>query len=190
MRITGGASRGRIISGPQGLEARPTASKIRQAFFNILSSRIRAARVLDLCAGTGLMGLEALSRGACEVIFVEESRRLARSIEQNLQRLGYEAEVICGDVRKVMPALEPERFDIVFADPPYKSRLALTIVREVGRCGLLAPEGVLAVEHARGADLPDEEAGLSLYDRREYGQTSVSFYRRRRKQASDPARIT
>ncbi|HEY9871525.1 MAG TPA: 16S rRNA (guanine(966)-N(2))-methyltransferase RsmD [Candidatus Obscuribacterales bacterium] len=190
MRITGGASRGRIISGPQGLEARPTASKIRQAFFNILSSRIRAARVLDLCAGTGLMGIEALSRGASEVIFVEESRRLARSIEQNLQRLGYEAEVICGDVRKVMPALEPDRFDIVFADPPYKSRLALTIVREVARNHLLAPDGVLAVEHARGADLSYEEAGLYLYDRREYGQTCVSFYRRRHEHGPDSAALT
>lgn len=125
------------------------------------------------------MGLEALSRGASEVIFVEESRRLARSIEQNLQRLGYEAKVICGDVRKVMPTLEPDRFDIIFADPPYRSRLGLTIVREVGRCGLLAPDGVLAVEHAQDADLPYQEAGLFLYDRREYGQTCVSFYRHR-----------
>ncbi len=177
MRITGGAARGRVIAGPYGLEARPTASKIRQAFFNILSRKVPGARFLDLCAGTGLMGFEALSRGAGAVIFVEENRMLAKSIQQNVKRLGYEAEVICGDARKVIPVLQAEKFDIIFADPPYQSVLALALLRAVGNYELLDADGTLAIEHARGAQLPDQSEGLVRYDCREYGQTAVTFYK-------------
>lgn len=178
MRITGGSARGRLISGPPGLEARPTASKIRQAFFNILRDKIIGARFLDLCAGTGLIGLEALSRGAKNVIFVEESRKLARAIELNIERLGYEAEIICGDTRRVLPTLEPEAFDVVFADPPYRSKLASSILRSTGRNKLLAVDGVLVIEHAANMLLSEECEGLVRCDHRQYGQSALTFYKR------------
>ena len=178
-----------MIAGPEGLEARPTASKIRQAFFNILCTKVPGASFLDLCAGTGLMGFEALSRGAGPVIFVEENRKLARAIELNVKRLSYEAEVICADARRVIPILEREKFDIIFADPPYRSPLALAILRGVGSHGLLKVDGSLAIEHDRGAQLPGESEGLVHYDRREYGQTAVTFYKWRdfRERAGDDA---
>jgi 16S rRNA (guanine966-N2)-methyltransferase len=174
MRITGGQ-----CVGPPGLQTRPTASKIRQAFFNILGRKFPGARFLDLFAGTGLMGLEALSRGASSLIAVEENRNMVRAIEGNLKQLHLEAEVICGDVRRVLPVLEPEAFDIIFADPPYKTSLAQSAVQGVRDHGLLAPDGILAVEHARGADLLDQVGQLEKFDCRQYGQTAVSFYRLR-----------
>lgn len=177
MRITGGSARGRVIDGPSGLEARPTASKIRQAFFNILRNIVPEARFLDLFAGTGLMGIEALSRGAGSLIAVEESRKLAKSIEADLKRLGFEGEVICADVRKVFPLLGSGEFEIIYADPPYKSRLALTVLQGVQRYSLLSPDGVLAIEHSRDEVLPDQHEELIIFDRREYGQTAVTFYR-------------
>jgi len=179
MRITGGSARGRVISGPEGLEARPTASKIRQAFFNILRNKVPGARFLDLCAGTGLMGLEALSRGAASLVAVDENRKLAKGIEADLKRLGFEGEVICSDVRKVMPVLEGEGFDIIYADPPYQSRMAHAILRGVDRGKLLNQDGVLAIEHARADDPPAEEGDLVAFDKRDYGQSSISFYRLR-----------
>ena len=179
MRITGGTARGRIIAGPQGLEARPTASKIRQAFFNILSQKVLGASFLDLCAGSGLMGIEALSRGADALVAVEERSRLTKTIESNLKRLGYEAEVICGDVRKVLPILAPAQFDIIFADPPYQSGLAASILNGVHRFELLAQNGLLAIEHARSMKPTSHVGDLALYDCREYGQNAVSFFCRR-----------
>lgn len=176
MRITGGECRGRVILGPDGLEARPTASKIRQAFFNILSPKLPGARFLDLCAGTGLMGLEALSRGAGQLIAVEENRKMVRCIEVNLKNLKLEGEVICGDVRRVLPVLEPEGFDIIFADPPYKSHLTESVLTGVDRFRLLSAQGVFAVEHARAEVLPESCGSLRKSDSRAYGQTAVTFY--------------
>ncbi len=178
VRITGGEARGRAIAGPVGLDVRPTASKIRQAFFNILADRVPGCRFLDICAGSGLMGLEALSRGAGNLIAVEESRTMARSIESNIRRLGFQGEVICGDLAKVLPLIEPESVDIIYGDPPYRSQLAEAILRLVDEYRLLTASGVLAIEHESDMSLPAETVGLINYDRRKYGQTVVSFYRR------------
>ncbi len=179
MRITGGTARGRAISGPVGLEARPTASKMRQALFNILRNNLEGARFLDLFAGTGLMGMEALSRGAGSLVCVEENKRLARGIEADLKRLGFEGEVICADVRKVLPVLEPDSFDIIYADPPYGSRLYASVLHGVGKHELLSPDGVLVIEHAAKVELESEKDNLVEFDRRHYGQSSFSFFRRR-----------
>lgn len=177
MRITGGRSKGRVISAPDGQAVRPTASKIRQAFFNILGHKIVDARFLDLFAGSGIMGIEALSRGAKALVAVEESRRLTKAIEANLARFGYEAEVICGDVCKVLPVFDFERFDVVFADPPYQSRLALSVLAGVDRHKLLNQDGILAIEHSREMVLAEELSTLIAFGRRLYGQTAITFYK-------------
>lgn len=180
MRITGGEARGRVIAGPQGLEVRPTASKIRQAFFNILTNKLPGCCFLDVCAGSGLMGLEALSRGAGSLIAIEEDRKAARSIEQNIKRLGFQGEVISGDLRKVLPLITAFSVDIIYADPPYRSGLAQTVLRLVDECSLLSAGGLLAIEHDANLALPGESGSLFNYDRRKYGQTAVSFYRCRK----------
>ena len=186
MRITGGQCRGRVITGPEGLEVRPTGSKIRQAFFNILSNRVPGCAFVDVCAGSGLMGIEALSRGAGGLIAIEENRRLVQAIQANLKRLGFEdiSEVIAGDVRKALPLLNARESDVIFADPPYKSQLAEPILRLVDKHELLSDSGVLAIEHAADLAPPDSSDTLICYDRRKYGQTAVSFYRRTESRSS------
>jgi len=178
LRITGGEARGRLISGPAGPQLRPTGSKVRQAFFNIVGFQLKHCHFLDICAGTGLMGMEALSRGAGSVTFVEENRQSARAIELNLRHLGYSAEVICADLRKVLPILEEKTFDIIFADPPYKSGLQEEIMGLTERHNLLADaEAVLVIEHLRSIKLPDNAGKLALASSRNYGQTSLSFFK-------------
>lgn len=180
MRITGGQARGRVIEGPPGRTARPTASKVRQAFFNICCNNIAGARVLDICAGSGLMGMEALSRGADSLVAVEIDRELCRAIEANLKRLKLRGEVICGDWNNVAPLLPPQTFDLVFADPPYKSGLALCVLELASTHGLLAAGGTLGFEHGLAADeLPEEVGTLAKWKTKSYGRTHLSFYQNR-----------
>jgi 16S rRNA (guanine966-N2)-methyltransferase len=183
LRITGGECRGRVITGPEGLEIRPTASKIRQAFFNIISNRITDGRFVDVCAGSGLMGMEALSRGAGSLIAIEDNRKFAQAIESNCQRFGFKerSEVICGDLRKVLPLLNSYEADVIFADPPYKSQLAEPILRIVDKNHLLADDGILVIEHAISLPPPEIAEELEMYDRRKYGHTALSFFRTRSK---------
>lgn len=177
MRITGGEARGRIVPSPEGLGVRPTASKIRQAFFNILQTRVGESDFLDVFAGTGLMGLEALSRGAASLVSIEADRSMARSLKESLKLLGFDGEVICGDYRHILTTLPPLKFDIIFADPPYKTNYPNGVVEMVERCALLKPEGVLAIEHKRDFKFVQTESALKMYDRRQYGTTAISFFR-------------
>lgn len=181
MRITGGECRGRVIWAPEGLEVRPTASKIRQAFFNIVSNIVRECRFVDVCAGTGLMGIEALSRGAATLIAIDESRPQVQAINANLKKLGLadRAEVILSDAYKGLKVLHEAEADIIYIDPPYRTQLSDKLLLGVDSLNLLAPEGVLAIEHGVATRLPDETEHLIQYDRRKYGQTVVSFFKRR-----------
>ncbi len=190
MRITGGQLRGRSVQCPEGLAVRPTASKVRQAFFNILSERIDQASFLDLFAGSGLMGFEAASRGAGLVTFVEESKKQALSIRKSIQLFEKEltqasegtfsAEVVISDVRKVWPHINGFSYNIVFADPPYKKKYGEKILEGIMSHNLLADGGLIVLEHMR--DDPQSPgmnlSGLSRVDYREYGQTALSFFGR------------
>lgn len=122
--------------------------------------------------------MEALSRGAERLIFVEQEKRAAKAIENNLKALGFEAgaEVICQDLRKLLPRFEPESFDVIFADPPYKSNLDSAILALVDQYRLLAPAGLLVIEHMKSRKLPSATGNLKLFSVRSYGQTSLSFY--------------
>jgi 16S rRNA (guanine966-N2)-methyltransferase len=179
IRITGGEARGRSITGPSGLEARPTASKIRQAFFNILHNKLDGARFLDIFAGTGLMGIEALSRGAEQLVCIDESRKMVRTIEANLTKIGYEAKVICGDYRRFLPTLETNYFDIIFADPPYAARYELPLLELLNKHDVLKPDGLLAIEHSIDTKLPEESGSFQKKDARTWGQTAITFYVRK-----------
>lgn len=176
MRITGGTARGRSVESPIGGEVRPTGAKVRQALFNILAFRMQEARFLDICAGTGLVGIEALSRGAGSLISVEENRALAKAVEASLKKLNLDGEVICGDFRRVLPVLEPKSFDIIFADPPYKSPHIKDIPLSVEKFDLLADGGVLVIEHLKGYQFSQECTVLALRSTRNYGQTCLSFF--------------
>jgi 16S rRNA (guanine966-N2)-methyltransferase len=176
MRITGGENRGRNIVCPSGKTVRPTASKVRQALFNILGAKIIEAKFLDICAGTGLVGLEALSRGAAALTSVEQNKAMAAMIESSGRGLGYEVKVFALDFREAMKALQGGRFDIIYADPPYKSEFAQVILQKVPEYELLAQEGLLIVEHLNNITLEASATPLTKTDRRTYGQTILSFF--------------
>ncbi len=176
MRITGGTARGRSVESPIGLDVRPTGAKVRQALFNILAFRMNGARFLDICAGTGLVGIEALSRGAGTLVSIEENRAVAKAVDNSLKKLKLDGEVICGDWKRVLPILEPKSFDIIFADPPYKSPYIKDIPLSVEKYDLLADGGLLVIEHLKGYKFSQECTVLSLQSTRNYGQTCLSFF--------------
>lgn len=161
---------------PPGKRTRPTASKMRQALFNILAARTSEARVLDICAGTGLVGLEALSRGAGSLIAIEHVGALASNIKSAAQTLGYKAEVISADFRRALPGLAGRKFDIIFADPPYEAQFEREILRLIAENKLLSADGILVLEHLDRNKIDCEGLPLSLKDRRQYGQSAFSFY--------------
>ena len=152
LRILGGAARGRRLQGESVAGVRPTSSRVREAIFDVLGARTGGCAFLDLYAGTGAVGLEALSRGAARVVLVEHSRRAARAMISNvalLSGLG-RAEILEDDVRAALRRLgaRGEGFDIVFLDPPWDEPLADDLMRAAAL--LLAPGGVLVLEHRSG----------------------------------------
>ena len=184
MRLTGGLDRGRRLKAPRGLRTRPTAAKIREAIFNILGPPPEGA-VLDLFAGTGALGMEALSRGAHRAVFVERDRNALAALRQNLRELGFadKSTVIATDVRTgirrltaSMTADESDRFSWVFMDPPYVEETE-SILGELSQKVLLTGCAVVIVEHDKRHRPPASVNGLFLTDRREYGETELSFYR-------------
>jgi 16S rRNA (guanine966-N2)-methyltransferase len=156
LRIIGGRHRGRRLQFPAGIEIRPTPDRVRETLFNWLQPRIDGARVLDLFAGSGALGLEALSRGAAHVTFVERERRAAEAIE-SLAREWSEtgANVVCADAVAWISRLAPtERFDIVFLDPPYDAELLGTAAAALATNGRLALDARIYVEKRARDALP------------------------------------
>jgi 16S rRNA (guanine(966)-N(2))-methyltransferase RsmD len=175
LRIVGGSAGGRIIAAPRGDSTRPTSDRVREAIFNILASRSGPpAAALDLFAGSGAMGLEAISRGAGRAVFVERHKPTAALIGKNAAALGFSAvETIARPVLDALAALNQSQFGWVFADPPYADgALPATLDALQG-----LPAGALVVaEHASRDTLADRYGRLALCDRRRYGDASVSIY--------------
>ena len=176
MRITGGKFRGRRLQTTPGLATRPTSDKTRQAIFNILMNDIADARVLDMFAGSGAMGIEAMSHGAEHAVFIEAGHAQVNVIRKNLDTLGLDGDVMTGDYKSACRALETagRKFDLIFADPPYKEFAPLEIVDTILRYNLLAPGGLLIIEHKSGQETATER--MWLIKQRRFGKTEVSFY--------------
>ena len=194
MRIIGGKFSGRIIEAPKGPRLRPTQDQVRAALFNILGERVAGARVLDLFAGSGAMGIEALSRGAAHVTFVDRSPFCARTIEANLKNLmGSDprngarinpgtVRVLRSDVLSVIPKLtaQSRQFDLVILDPPYGGDWARKALLALGRCAIVSPTGWVIAEHDKRDSLPaeiDGEIRRFVSQRLErYGDTALTFF--------------
>jgi len=180
LRLTGGEARGRRLKRPRGSLIRPTADRVREALFDILGSRIRGARFLDVYAGTGAVGCEALSRGAAHAALIERDRDALKLIAHNLglARWSGTGTVIAGDARRSLRDLVRRRavFDIAFLDPPYDDPdLPGTVVLAAR---LLSPEGVLVLEHPSGRDLAiPETATLPITLSYRYGDTALTLCR-------------
>ncbi|MBW2544523.1 MAG: 16S rRNA (guanine(966)-N(2))-methyltransferase RsmD [Deltaproteobacteria bacterium] len=181
MRITGGHARGRKIYAPKSDKIRVTSDRIRESLFDILPS-MEGKLFLDIFAGTGSVGIEALSRGSAGVVFIEKEPLHARTLEKNLKLCGFEesCEVIVSSAEKGILILSGRRrFDVVFADPPYDRGLAApTSWGLLGKSGLISGEGTLVVEHSFRENIADSDEFV-LTDQRRYGDTVISFLKLR-----------
>jgi 16S rRNA (guanine966-N2)-methyltransferase len=181
VRIVGGNLGGRVLRAPGGPATRPTSEKVREAVFNILGP-VAGDRVLDLFAGSGALGLEALSRGAAHATFVESARPALIAIRGNLRELGLEdrATVVPGDAVASAAHHQPEGpWRLVFVDPPYHSDLATRAVLALPDERLTA-DAVVVIEHDRRNAPPDAMGSLLRTDQRRYGDTLISFFARSR----------
>ena len=182
MRVIAGIHRGRRLMGPKGQAIRPTADRVKEALFSILGERTIGARVLDLYAGTGSIGIEALSRGAAHVTFVETDREALRLMQSNLKACGVEPSArICSCEVSYFFRRETDPFhpyDIVFCDPPYQSvRDVIALMNEWDSRWLTA-DAVVILEHGRKTDIPPVMGPLSQVKRYGYGDTTLTRFER------------
>jgi 16S rRNA (guanine(966)-N(2))-methyltransferase RsmD len=181
MRILAGALKGRRLVTPRGATTRPTTDQVRIALMDTLAPRLPGSRVLDLFAGAGGVGLEALSRGAAHATFVERDARAVAALRANVEALGVGAlaRVRRGDVLRELPALyrDGERFDVVFLDPPYEAALVETTLQALGGGGLFLREGLAVVQHFTKRPPPATVGALAAFRTRRFGETTLTFYR-------------
>jgi len=187
VRITGGSARGRKLLSPKSDQIRPTCDRVREALFNILGSDLQGARVLDCFAGTGALGIEALSRGADFALFVDQSLEAGRLIESNLRstmatpRAAFERLNLASvtSLRPILRHLPPgSHFDCIFMDPPYRKDLALKVLTMIDQDDILEPGGMVVAEEQFQVALPQCIGTLHLMDHRRYGETGLWFFKR------------
>ena len=179
MRIIGGKFRGRKLRSVRGSATRPTSDRTREAIFNIIGFEVRGARVLDLYAGTGALGIEALSRGAQSAAFIDISRQSLSILKANLAALALEAStnVIRWDLTHNLNCLGsmPRAFDLVFMDPPYNHNLVISTLDHLHASRALENGACIIVEHSQQEAVESDLTPFERVDQRRYGKTLVSF---------------
>jgi len=182
MRVIAGTFRSRTLEAPPGLTTRPTSDRLRETLFNVLAPRIERAVFLDLYAGSGAVGIEALSRGAAQVVFVERAQPAIKVLRANLDRLGLTSgfRIVTGSAAGYLRKREGSaRFDLVFLDPPYDAAAEYTAVLELlggSAAGLLADDAVVIAEHRRKESLEDQYGNLKRTRLLRQGDAALSFY--------------
>lgn len=186
MRIVGGSARGRRLFAPGrqfGQSVRPTADRAREALFNIIRNQVVGRPVLELFAGTGALGLEALSRGAASAVFIEGNRAVAELTRRNIDLCGFrgQAQLLVHDLAKgvgFLAELAPSSgFGLIILDPPYASGLADKVLTEVALLAILSSDGLVVAEVGRKETLPEQVGTLRCYTHRRYGEAVFWFYR-------------
>lgn len=183
MRVVAGHYRGRTLKSPADTKTRPTSDRLRETLFNVLTPRIdETTRFLDLCAGTGAIGIEAISRGAAFASFVDKSRKACALIEDNLEHLEIpedQTEIICLPAETFVGRTYTNCWDIVYFDPPYDLDYS-TVLFEfgAGESKLLNDDGMLVVEHHSKARMPDAVGAMRRWRILKQGDSSLSFYER------------
>ncbi|MDD4957569.1 MAG: 16S rRNA (guanine(966)-N(2))-methyltransferase RsmD [Candidatus Omnitrophica bacterium] len=182
LRIVGGEFRGRRIKRPVLGSVRPTKDRIREAVFNVIASDVPGSIVLDLFAGSGAYGFEAISRGAQKAVFVESDPRCSLVIKDNAGNLDVKDKtgILSADAESVIMKMagREERYNIIFADPPYNKNLARKTLLMINQYDILMPSGILILEHDVAEDVPDVCGGISILKQKTYGGTRVSFFLR------------
>jgi 16S rRNA (guanine(966)-N(2))-methyltransferase RsmD/pantetheine-phosphate adenylyltransferase len=178
MRIIAGKYRGKRLKPPADDNVRPTTDRIKETVFNIIQWDIEGAVVLDLFAGSGALGIECLSRGAAEAVFVDKSRESIELVKHNLQGIDARYSVVAGDFSGALRGLKNYRFDLVFIDPPYASKLGGIAVKAVIDSGLLAPNGTVIYEHGTGVPFETENENYKTRTKA-MGSVTVEFIKRK-----------
>jgi 16S rRNA (guanine(966)-N(2))-methyltransferase RsmD len=183
VRIIAGEFKGRRLHTPRGLTTRPTADQVRIALMDTLAPRLPGARLLDLFAGAGGVGLEALSRGAAHATFVEQDARAVAALRRNVETLGVgaRARVLALDALRALARLEAEgaHFDIVFLDPPYDTELTAAALTRLGAGRVAAPGAIVVAQHLTKHAPAAEIGALVAYRARRFGETTLTFFRTR-----------
>ena len=184
MRVIAGKAKGRKLKFPKlpkGKKLRPLTGQAKEALFNILAREIHSARFLDLFAGTGSVGIEALSRGAGVAFFIEHDRKVVQTLRENLELAGFSdrAEVYCLDVLKAVGVINRNggKFDIVFVGAPYDDPVLEKTLQEIASANIVDKGGVVIAEHSRRSKVVDSYGRLLKYRDSRYGDTILSFYR-------------
>lgn len=181
MRITGGQAKGRLLASLKGWNIRPTSDRVREAVFNLIGQDVTSFRVLDLFAGTGSLGIEALSRGASRALFIDNSVQSIKLIKKNLARSGYEplGFVWKNDLTKGLPLKHPllkEKFDLIFLDPPYEKKMIPPLLGELSDRDILASPSIAVAESFKTETLPEVLGRFQMISFRTYGETKISIY--------------
>jgi 16S rRNA (guanine(966)-N(2))-methyltransferase RsmD len=182
MRVTGGIFKGRLLKTLKGRALRPATDMVRQAVFNIIGrERTESAKVLDLFAGTGAYGIEALSRGAEYIVFVEKDRKMCEIIRENVQKLSVEDKVMISRLDAIDAinkySYRKDKYSLLFADPPYGKEIVKKLIELIDRSEILKDDGIVMIEHSK-SELPEEEyERLKRWAFRRYGDTCISIYK-------------
>jgi 16S rRNA (guanine966-N2)-methyltransferase len=178
VRIISGTQRGRKLISPEGQHSRPTSGKVKEALFSIIQFEIEGRRVLDLFAGSGQIGLEALSRGAAYCLFVENDRRAMQMVRENVEKCGFNdrSSFLQNDYASVLKRID-EKFDIIFVDPPYASSYYTNTLKLISTFDILAHNGIIIFESKSDLKLPEETETLQKGRSYLYGRTMLTLYR-------------
>ena len=176
MRVISGNSRGRKLVTPEGFDVRPTSDSVKESVFNIIQNDIEGRRVLDLFAGTGQIGIEFLSRGAAEVVFIDSSRTSLNIVKKNLSLCGFKAETMCMDALDYIK--RAGKFDLIYIDPPYDTELYEAVLSSINSIDILSVGGIIICESRREKMLPDMHSPYNKVKEYCYGKIKITTYRR------------
>ncbi len=176
MIITAGTWKGKKVHTVKSLDVRPTSSKVRESIFNILQTKIQDAVVLDLFAGSGIVGFEALSRGAKKIIFVEKNYKIIQNLQKNISSFDCVCEIIFSDALIALDKIDNIKFDLIFIDPPYKSELISPVLEKIKNNNLLNQDGIIIVEHPKSINIDEILDKFTLLKEKKYGDTYLTFF--------------
>ena len=176
MRVITGTARGRKLREPEGIAIRPTTDSVKEAIFNTIQFDIEGRRVLDLFAGTGQLGIEALSRGARECVFIDQSTAAVKLVRENLKACGLTATVLQTDAIGYLQ--QGQKFDLIFLDPPYDTTLVEKALQTVAKSDILMSGGIIVCETRRETVLPELSAPYRMRREKCYGRIKLTLYER------------
>lgn len=183
MRVISGIAKGTKLNSIESLSTRPTLDRVKEALFNIIQTHLQDSNVLDLFAGSGALGIEALSRGAKHCTFCDKSYESVKMLKQNLERTKFENKgtVLVNDYKKCIKTLTKNKFDIIFIDPPYKQDIAVNSIKLILEHDIFAKDGIIILETDEEERETQElkNINLEVYDVRKYGRVRLIFLRER-----------